>query len=119
MSEIKNCPFCGEEINVSATKCKHCGEFVNTPPKVKDLYINLLFDEKHFDKRKKFLTNLAVFIIFLNFINFCINNFQLYNDESAVRQTVYSILLVSNVLWIVFSMLMFIFLEIQALRCKK
>ena len=29
MSEIKNCPFCGEEINVSATKCKHCGEWLN------------------------------------------------------------------------------------------
>lgn len=29
MSEIKNCPFCGEEINVSATKCKHCGEWLD------------------------------------------------------------------------------------------
>lgn len=29
MSEIKNCPFCGEEINESASKCKHCGEWLN------------------------------------------------------------------------------------------
>lgn len=27
--QTKNCPFCGEEINVNAIKCKHCGEFLN------------------------------------------------------------------------------------------
>ena len=30
MSEdTKQCPFCGEEINVVAKKCKHCGEFLD------------------------------------------------------------------------------------------
>ncbi len=24
----KKCPFCGEEIDESAVKCKHCGEFL-------------------------------------------------------------------------------------------
>lgn len=27
--EIKNCPFCSEEILIEAKKCKHCGEFLD------------------------------------------------------------------------------------------
>lgn len=26
--ETKKCPFCAEEIDVNAVKCKHCGEFL-------------------------------------------------------------------------------------------
>jgi len=28
----KQCPFCSEEIQETAKKCKHCGEFVNKNP---------------------------------------------------------------------------------------
>lgn len=32
MEEKKRCPYCGEEILAIARKCKHCGEWLDTPP---------------------------------------------------------------------------------------
>ena len=123
---MKNCPFCGEEIAVTAKKCKHCGEFLeqnenkSNPINYRDnLFLDLFYSDKFFLIRKFALTIFSLVIIAINLIDFSIRYCSLITDDSAVRQTVYSVLMVCDVCWIILAVLILLIIELQVKRFKQ
>ncbi len=54
--QVKECPYCGGEVNEGAVKCKHCGEFLN-----KREGVDLINEAKKFkltDSQKIILTKM-------------------------------------------------------------
>lgn len=50
MAETKNCPYCGEEIQTVAIKCKHCGSWIDGRESEQNVEPNIN------DKRASFFT---------------------------------------------------------------
>lgn len=70
-NKVKICPFCGEEIKITAKKCKYCGEFLVVEDLTKEQKIASETEEnkknnvKHKSKRLTIISTVVISILFI------------------------------------------------------
>lgn len=82
-SDTKLCPFCAEEINKDAIKCKHCKEFLNIAEKSTDT----TFYPKSIATQN---FRLAIGIAIISIILSILDNYFDSNDDLSYRLSIFS-----------------------------
>ena len=118
---MKTCKYCGSELSDNVIKCKYCGEYVEDNVKKEQKLSTMSLNDgllKLWNNKKNPILNnililLAIYLIPVNIIVLLISVVNMFNDDSAVRATVYSVQALTNVLGIVLCVLILILCELR------
>lgn len=118
---MKTCKYCGSELSDNVIKCKYCGEYVEDNVKKEQKFSTMSLNDgllKLWNNKKNPILNnililLAIYLIPINIILLLISVVKMFNDDSAVRATVYSVQALTNVLGIVLCVLILILCELR------
>jgi len=85
MIEVKECPYCGEEILSVAKKCKHCGEWLN------DTVSGSMKSKNSLNKIEKYFRELSIVVTGIAItvgIGFWVNNINSRKDQKQYLEAI-------------------------------